>query len=145
MNERTISTRHLMRAVVMAAVILVLALTSIQRASANQSGPTVNERSEFQKALCEAGGGTATIDTTRTVGSGLVGVKVTCTGGLLDGMKCLNAKVGTVCTFSAPTLDQEYVLEPVGTIEQVPADPVLTPVTADQTVEPGTVEEPVVD
>lgn len=147
MNTRTLGTRHLTRTVAIAAFILMLALTTTQRAGANQSGPTVNEATQFQIALCEAGGGTATVEAERTVNAGLAFTKVRCTGGLLDGMFCYNGQfTGThQCTFGRTAQRDMPDVETTGVFEEAPPDPVLTPVTVDATVDSGTVEEPLAE
>lgn len=146
MNERTFGTRHLIRTVVMAAFIAMLALTTAQRASANQSGPTVNEAAQFQMALCRAAGGTATIETHRTVGGGLAWTEVTCAGGSLDGMWCFNGKVsGTFCTFDRTVQSESEHIEPTGGVEETQTQPIDTPATTDETAEPASAEEPVVE
>jgi hypothetical protein len=166
MNKQTFGTQHLMRTVVMAAFIAMLALTTTQRASANQSGPGVNEASEFQMALCQAGGGTATIEVERTGHAGLAFTKVRCTGGLLDGMFCYNGQYsGTQCWFNHTGPQQSQDVDPVGGIEQVPTHPIETsdpvfeaeenapaeepvviqPEVVEESVDPGTAEEPATD
>ena len=62
MKTQTLGIQHLIRTVLFAAIVRILALTTVQRAGANQSGPSVNDRVEFQIALCEAGGGTASVE-----------------------------------------------------------------------------------
>lgn len=151
MNTRTLGTRHLTRTVAIAAFILMLALTTTQRAGANQSGPTVNEATEFQVGLCELGGGTATVDPDRTVGEGLRGTWVKCTGGLFNGMHCANIKdIKPTCFFertSGPEDDLHPLESTSQTVEPVDAGagPELTeePVVVEESVDPGTAEEPV--
>jgi hypothetical protein len=122
-----------------------LALATVQRAEANQSGPGVNERSEFQIALCQAGGGVATVSSIRTVGSGLMGTIIMCSGGLLDGMFCKNTQLGTWCSFGFIRPEEDTTLPTTGEIEQVDNTPVWTPDIVDDTVAPIEAEEPVED
>ena len=146
MSKRTFGTQHLMRTVVMAVFILMLALTTTQRAGANQSGPTVNDATQFQAALCQAGGGTATIEVERTGHAGLAFTKVRCTGGMLDGMFCYNGQYsGTQCWFNHAGPQQSQDADPVGGIEQAPTHPIETSDPVFEVEENAPAEEPVVD
>jgi hypothetical protein len=146
MTTQTIGMQHLVRTVLFAAIVAVLALTSIQRAEANQSGPGVNDPSQFQKALCEAAGGVGTIEVFRTVGSGLTDVQVNCKGGLLDGLRCDNHTdpvLGTICVFLAPPPGGQGNSRPTTSVKEIPADQVLTPI--DEVADPAPTEQPSVD
>jgi len=89
-----------MQTVVLTLSIALLGLTlTPPAAQAADSDPSAN--ATFQILLCEAGGGTATVDSTRT-GNGLAGVQVTCQGGTFDGMDCFNSAYGTTCTGAHP-------------------------------------------
>lgn len=142
MNELAVSTRHLVRSVLIAAFIVMLALTTAQRTSANQSGPGVNDSTQFQAALCQAGGGTATIEVERTVNAGLAYTKVRCTGGILDGMFCYNGQyTGTYCTFGRTLPQDQPFADASGVIEQVSVEPVQAPVTEDEVIQPAPAEQ----
>jgi hypothetical protein len=166
MNMRTFGTQHLMRTVAVAAFVVMLTFTMTQRAGANQSGPGVNDATQFQAALCQAGGGTATIEVERTGHAGLAFTKVRCTGGILDGMFCYNGQYsGTQCWFNHTGPQQSQDVDPVGGIEQVPTHPIETsdpvfeaeenapaeepvviqPEVVEESVDPGTAEEPATD
>ena len=84
-------------------------------ASANQSGPTVNDNATAQINACRALGGWVDVETDRTVG-GLHEVKVWCYGGLLDGLWCRNNSDGTRCHInrSMQSPDDMPTAEPVG-------------------------------
>jgi hypothetical protein len=163
MTTQTFGKQHLVRTFLFAAIVAVLAVTSVQRASANQSGPSINDQVEFQIALCEGAGGTASVDSVvRTPGNGLSGVLVRCHGGLLDGMTCATGPAGSECfwparpaggshgtrpTTSVNDVDSGQVLMPIDAV----ADPATTgqpsvdqPVTGDVTADPGTVTDPIV-
>jgi len=146
MQSRTLGT-YLRRTVLFAAIVAILAVTSIQRAEANQSGPGVNDPAQFQKALCEAAGGVGTIEVFRTVGSGLTDVQVNCKGGLLDGLRCDNHTdpvLGTICAFLAPPPGgNRGNSRPTTSVNDVPADQVLTP--SDAVDEPAPADQPSVD
>jgi hypothetical protein len=146
MATQTFGMQHLVRTVLFAAIVAVLAVTSIQRAEANQSGPGVNDPAQYQKALCEAAGGVGTIEVFRTVGSGLTDVQVNCKGGLLDGLRCDNHTdpvLGTICVFLAPPLGGGQGTRPTTSVSEVPADQVLTPI--DEVADPASTEQPSVD
>jgi hypothetical protein len=146
MNEQTFGTKQLIRTVVLAAFIAMLALTTTQRARASQSGSDVNDAVQFQAALCRAAGGTATIEETRTVGSGLSSVTVKCTGGYLDGMWCNNDLTGaTICTFDRTVQSETEHVAPDGGVEEPQIEPIETPATTDEAAEPGPAEEPVAE
>lgn len=150
--NRSASAVKIVQALVVALGLIVFSGTG-SPANANQSGPTVGENANMQKSLCELAGGTATMDVGRTVGDGLIGITVKCTGGLLDGMDCYNLPgIGSGCNF--PTEQQseqphtvDQTAEP-GSIEEVeivedvlPADGSVDPVTSEEPV----IEEPVVE
>jgi hypothetical protein len=146
MTTQTFGMQHLIRSVLFAAIVAVLAVTSIQRAEANQSGPGVNDPAQFQKALCEAAGGVGTIEVFRTVGSGLTDVQVNCKGGLLDGLRCDNHTdpvLGTICAFLAPPPSGGQGTRPTTSVTEIPADQVLTPI--DEVADPASTEQPSVD
>jgi hypothetical protein len=91
-----------MRTVLVTVGIAVLGLAFMPSAArAAQSSQEISEGTAYQVALCEAGGGTATVDVKRTV-EGVVSTTVKCTGGLLDGVNCDNMNIGTFCSFAAP-------------------------------------------
>ena len=50
----------------------------------------------WQVGICQAGGGTATVDVNRTV-EGIESTKVTCRGGLAGGVQCFNGKGDPFC------------------------------------------------
>src|SRR4029079_8074197 len=146
MATQTFGMQHLVRTVLFATTVAVLAVTSIQRAEANQSGPGVNDPAQYQKALCEAAGGVGTIEVFRTVGSGLTDVQVNCKGGLLDGLRCDNHTdpvLGTICVFLAPPLGGGQGTRTTTSVSEVPADQVLTPI--DDVADPASTEQPSVD
>jgi hypothetical protein len=98
MNERSSGTRQLMRTLIVAAIVALLAVSTTQHAGANQSGIPVGDAAAFQAGLCELAGGTAAIDTDRIVSSmrnGSTIVTVKCKGGPLDGMVCTNLSGNT--------------------------------------------------
>ncbi len=150
-QTRVDGTHNLIRLTLLAALVGLLTLATVQRAEANQSGPTVNDQSELAIAICQGGGGTATVDTVRTPASGLVGVRVRCTGGWADGMDCRIATWGTVCTFNAPQPNVDDSLPPLEGAEQVDLTPELNPEIVDDSIDPvvaeesTTADEPVVD
>jgi hypothetical protein len=140
-QTRVDGTHNLIRLTILAALVALLTLATVQRAEANQSGPAVNDQSELAIAICQGGGGTATVDTVRTPASGLVGVRVRCTGGWADGMDCRIATWGTVCTFNAPQPNVDDSLPPLEGAEQVDMTPDLTPEIVDDSIDPVVVEE----
>jgi hypothetical protein len=146
MSKRTFGTQHLIRTVAVAAFVVMLTFTMTQRAGANQSGPGVNDATQFQAALCQAGGGTATIEVERTGHAGLAFTKVRCTGGMLDGMFCYNGQYsGTQCWFNHTGPQQSQDVDPVGGIEQAPTHPIETSDHVFGTEENAPAEEPVVE
>ena len=163
MNGLTNTMHTLVRSIVIAAGIAVLALSAIQRAEAEQNqGFDPAEAATFQKAMCEAAGGEAAVFTYRTVEGGLRKTTVVCEGGLLDGMICDNYSQGfTSCTYpeGGGGVDPGYdvagelihpeeppAVEPTGGIEPAPAPLVPTIEIADDVVAPvGDAEEPVVE
>jgi hypothetical protein len=64
---------------------------------ANQSGSTVTDNATGQVGLCRLAGGKESVNVKRTASGGLIWVDVGCTGGLLDGMACLNGNGYTIC------------------------------------------------
>ena len=89
-----------MQTVVLTVGVALLGLTLMPPAAqAADADPSAN--ATFQILLCEAGGGSATVDPARN-GNGLAGVEVTCTGGVFDGMNCFNSSYGTTCTGAHP-------------------------------------------
>ncbi len=82
---------------------------------ANQSGPAIHDAAMFQLALCRIAGGVERVYEERTVGSGLISIGITCTGGLLDGMACRNSATMSQCLVRSV----------------VPEDPRVTPVVAE--------------
>ena len=143
MTATTITIQYLRRTAFVALFLALLAATTVQRANANQVGD-MSDTALKQAAWCEALGGVATIDTTRTPADGLTGVSMTCVGGLLDGLFCLNSFSGPICFFAFPAPPEEIVdVQPTEGIV-VEEQPVTTPPTADETLESGEVtDEPV--
>ncbi len=151
MNRSQIAVGTL-RGLIVAIGVLAVLLGNGMQAHANQSGSTVNEASEFQIGLCRLGGGIDTVDVTRT-GDGLIGVKVRCNGGYLDGMECWNGRyTGTYCFFAKPESHTssggqslphvDVVVEAVepGTVEDVEIVQDIAPV--EESVDPTVAEEP---
>ena len=85
-----------------------------------------------------------------------------CHGGLLDGMTCATGPAGSECFWGAPPAGSGQGTRPTTSVNDVPADQVLTPidavdepapadqravdqpVTGDVTADPGTVTDPIV-
>jgi hypothetical protein len=144
MKTLRIDRQNLTRMSLLVALLAVLALATVQRVKANQSGSTVNEQSEFQIAMCRGAGGIDTVISIRTPGSGLMGTIIMCKGGLLDGMFCKNTQLGTWCTFDYIRPEEGATLPTTGEIEQVDTTSLPTLETVDETIDP-VVAEDVVD
>ena len=144
METQTTGTHNLIRGAILVAIGALLALSSIQRASANQSGDPVGN-STAQAQVCRALGGTPTVDVERTVGSGVVGIWTKCTGGLLDGLECSNKPSGTMCWFGFVRPGEDVTVPTTGEVEQIDVAPEPTPDTVDERVEPEPAEDPADD
>jgi hypothetical protein len=88
------------RTMVLTVGIALLGLTLLPPVAGAEAD--INANVNFQIALCEAGGGTAEVDVTRSPGTGLVAVDITCHGGVYDGMNCFNSSYGVTCTGAHP-------------------------------------------
>src|SRR5215211_2324381 len=120
MYSQTTVIRHLTWRMILAALVALLAATTVQRAGANQSGSPVGKGTS-QAENCEAAGGTAVVDVWRTV-EGVYRVSVTCIGGVLDGITCDNWSTGrTYCYEERALVDQPYTVAPTGGIVAEPA------------------------
>jgi hypothetical protein len=128
-REQTMSTRmsgtgNLIRLLVGATFIALLAVTTVHPTEANQSGPPVGSRVALQTALCKLGGG----DTSEDHFAGQPDITVTCRGGLLDGMECYNTLRASACVWAwrlVPTQDPTAVpavgIEPLDMADAPPA------------------------
>jgi hypothetical protein len=147
-----VSLQQVVRLAGMAVLLAALLIGTGRQVNANQSGPTVNETSGFQQRLCELGGGTASVDPDRTVGSGLQGVWVTCKGGLFNGLHCSNTVSRPPhCFWEAPPpgdqnfndlpeIETEIVTVDPGTVDDIEVTEDIQPM---ETIVP--VEDPVID
>lgn len=145
MSKRASSLQYTVRISIAMVLIALLAVVLVGQASANQSGPGVNESSEFQQKICQGGGGTATVDVNRTI-EGITGVHVRCKGGWFDGLHCYNGRyTGTYCFFESQVQSQDDVVEPTGGIEENTGEVIDTPIVADEVFEPDLVEDPLVE
>ena len=140
MNGLTNVIRHLIRSIIIAAGVAAFALSATQRVGAEEQSVDLAALGTYQAALCEAGGGTATVDTVRT-GDGLLAVRVECTGGTLDGWTCTNVQGFTDCYFAgqkpeptSPVTDN--AVEPTGGVETESELSVLTANVAAHVVAP---------
>jgi hypothetical protein len=88
------------RTLVLTVGIALLGVTLLPPAAGAEAD--INANVNFQIALCEAGGGTAEVDATRTPGAGLIAVDITCHGGVYDGMNCFTSPYGVTCTGAHP-------------------------------------------
>lgn len=142
MTTQTQYTRRFVRATILGALVAVLALTSAQRAGAQQSKiTTIYDNASAQMALCELAGGKADVEETHTL-DGYPANTVTCVGGLLDGMVCSNNSGGTACHFAwlAPEVD-DGIVAPIDDAVEVAPEPTQPPIIIDEPI----VLEPVVD
>ena len=89
MITRRPSPTTLIRLVLTMAFIAFLAGPTVQRAEASQSGADV-DAAAMQAGVCRLLGGTVTVESNRTVGSGLVSMRVTCRGSLIGDWRCWN-------------------------------------------------------
>lgn len=88
--SRRSAWRHVAFAL-MGLALLGLALLPMA-ASANQQGTTVSDNSQWQIAICEAGGGKgAVIDVVRLPDFSVRSMQTKCTGGYFDGVTCWNS------------------------------------------------------
>ena len=117
---RRLGQRTAVRTIVLAACLVLLALSTAQRASANESGPAVDDPATNMINLCRALGGTAIVDSYRTPSAR--SVVVGCKGGLLDGLWCTyHTQLGTSCVFAYSPPVEEPRVPPTGGID-VPED-----------------------
>ncbi len=139
MNSLTNTTRYLTRTIILAAFVALLAVSTAQRAGANQSGSPVGKGTS-QAENCEAAGGTAMVDVWRT-SEGVHRVSVTCIGGVLGGITCDNWSTGrTYCYEERALLVPPVTLAPTGGIVAEP-DPLRPTIeTTDQAIEPAFLE-----
>jgi hypothetical protein len=93
MNAATGIVRRL---ALMMACIGLLALSTAQRAEATVPGGDPSSNGTNQVLACQAMGGTATVESYRTVAGALV-VSVTCSGGMGGGWTCDNVGDFTDC------------------------------------------------
>jgi hypothetical protein len=103
------------RVMVLAVGVMLLATAVLPR---EVGAEAVNPRQamETQKAVCEALGGTATTEQQQLSGTNIdVATKVSCSGGLLDGMTCTNAVVNnsSKCSLSSSQTDDGTVWGPI--------------------------------
>jgi hypothetical protein len=144
MKGLTNATRTLIRSIVIAAYVATLALVAAQRVGATQTDDRVDpsEAATFQIAMCEAAGGKATVEVSRWVGWAPT-TYVTCKGGLLDGMYCINTVAATVCTYPVVRPEEPPAVAPTGGVETEPG-PTVPPtwVVGDIVAPIGVIEEP---
>lgn len=151
----TTSIRCLMAIALVA--FLVLTTASARRAEASQHGLDV-DTAALQMAVCWLAGGTSTIDTTRTAGSGMTSIRVSCVGGLGGNWYCLTLfeTDASNCywnAFQPPTGGPADHAPTGGLVAEEPVDDVptgsgaqLAPVLVDEVVaEPVVEDEPVVE
>jgi len=163
MTTPTPRTTTPIRCLLAMALVAFLLLTAApaRRAEASQSGSDVNTAA-LQMAICRWSGGTATVNSTRTVGSGLIATQVFCNGGWGGGWYCLTVydPDTSICSwnlFQPPTGGQADHTTTGGVLAEEPVDdaptgaggpvaPVLEePVVVDAPVDdPVMVDEPVV-
>ena len=145
------------RALLAMALVALLVLTAVptRRAEASQSGLDV-DTAALQAAICWLAGGTSTVETTRTVGSGMTSIRVSCVGGLGGNWYCLTVFEAEVSgcywnAFQSPTGGPADHTTTGGVVAEEPAhdvpagDAPVAPVLVDEVVEEPVVEEPVVD
>lgn len=153
MTTSTPRTTTFVRCLLASALVAFLLLTAApaRRAEASQGGLDVDTVA-LQMAVCRLVGGTASSEEFRTVGSGLMSMKVTCLGGLGGNWGCDNSFVWdmTWCSwwaFEAPTGGQADHTATGGVLAEEPADDaIVAPVLVDEVVaEPVVEDEPVVD
>jgi len=96
--ETTCGRSGWIRTLVVTVGIALLVLTLMPPAVRAETSEGVRDNTLWQVALCEAGGGKATVTTAeRTVSGGLLSTTVECHGGILDGVHCYNSSLGTLC------------------------------------------------
>jgi hypothetical protein len=99
-------------------VAMGLMLLATALAPREAAAEPVNPRQamQTQAAVCEALGGAASTEQQQIAGSGIdVATKVTCRGGLLDGMTCTNAVVNdsSTCSMSLTQPDDGIEWHPI--------------------------------
>ena len=120
MTTQTQIARQFVRATILAALVAVLALTSVQRAGAEQTISTTYDNSAGQAMLCELAGGTVEYFEARDL-DGYPTVTVICHGGLLDGMVCSNGRSGTACSIYRFVLEVDD--DSVTTVDEIEVAP----------------------
>jgi len=135
--------------ILVAAILLAGGLAlGAQETLGNQQGPGVNDRTNNMIGLCRLNFGIEEVTTVRTPASGLVGTKVLCIGGPLDGLFCLISKDATICDWSnvgaasqTTGSPQEVVtnVEDLTFVTDLATDDV-TPLTLEVAIQPVVVE-----
>lgn len=102
--SRSVIKQHVVRSLGIALLMLSIMLGVARTASASQSGASVNDRATNMVTLCELGGGSADVITSRYP-DGLRGATVRCKGGTYGGLVCSFFIDLTICTWpgEAPT------------------------------------------
>jgi hypothetical protein len=144
MNGLTNATRTLVRSMIIAAGVAALVLSASQRVGAEENtGYGADVATGVQLSVCLAGGGEKLeVDTTRTPGSGLVGVKATCKGGSMDGWTCLHDRQTSLCKTpqshqEEPPTTSDNAAEPTGGVEAESELSVLTANVEAHVVDPA--------
>lgn len=155
MTTSTPRTTTPIRCLLAMALVAFLLLTTApaRRAEASQSGLDV-DTAALQASICWLLGGTSTVETVRTVGSGLMSMTVTCIGGLGGNWDCYTSFVWDTskCNWwalQAPTGGQADHTTTGGVLAEEPVDDAPTGaggpvalVLVDEVVEEPVVEEP---
>lgn len=136
MNRLTHGKRDLIRTMILAMSVALLAGSMTQRdAGANQSGNPV-AAGTLHSLICRSGGGTEWVSVDRSVGYGVTKVTVLCFGGLWDNMFCQSTIYVSTCTFAhLARPDEASDVLPTGGNEVVPEVPRAAPATADEVAE----------
>ena len=102
--SRSVIKRHVVRSLGIALLMLSIMLGVARTASASQSGASVNDRATNMVTLCELGGGSADVVTSRYP-DGLRGATVRCKSGTYGGLVCSFFIDLSICTWpgEAPT------------------------------------------
>lgn len=107
LSHRTLSRRSIWQRAAVAFVGAAVPSVVLREpdASANQSGTTVNDDSQWQIAICEAGGGHgAVVDVVRMPDWSVRSMATKCNGGYFDGVFCWNSSTyGPECTKNKKT------------------------------------------
>lgn len=104
--------RQWMRTVVVAAVALLVVALPGTAGAEGKNDP--GKAATTQASACEALGGEAEVGVDRNQQQGLHTTSVTCKGGWLDGMWCINDSLGSLCGAPRGRPDAGSVTAPLG-------------------------------